>query len=162
MTVKKIVVLGLFGVGKTSLLKKFVDGTFSEEYQVTIGVHILKKELTVNDQMIKLILWDTEGTEHIQSMSQTNFKGTHGFIYMCDVTRPASYKSVENDVEFLKTTYPKSPVVVAANKSDLLEPGSILAHKKKLGFVDVMVSAKEGSNVQRLFEKIAKMTLHIS
>lgn len=158
MKVRKVLVLGLFGVGKTSLLKKFVEGTFSEEYQVTIGVHILKKTVEIKETPVKLILWDTEGVENIQEIRKSYFAGAHGFIYICDVSRPKSYSGIDEDLQYLKEMYPSVPVIVAANKSDLLEPGTIIDRKKEMSFVDFMVSAKEGSNVNRLFEKIAKKT----
>jgi len=157
--VKKIVVLGLFGVGKTSLLKKYVDGIFSEEYQVTIGVHILKKTVEIQGQSVKLILWDTEGTENIDEIRKTYFTGAHGFIYVFDISRPKSYLNVTSDIDFLKSEYQGIPIVVAANKSDLLPAGTITEKKKEMPLVDVMVSAKEGSNVNRLFEKMAKMSV---
>jgi len=157
--VKKIVVLGLFGVGKTSLLKRYVDDTFSEYYQVTIGVHILKKTVQIKEDTIKLILWDTEGTEDVQEIRQTYFSGAHGFIYVCDVTRPKSTINLEKNIHYLRSNYKNIPLLVAANKSDLLPVGTIMDKKKEMPFIDVMVSAKEGSNVNRLFEKMAKLVL---
>ena len=61
------------------------------------------------------------------------------------------------NLDYLKNNYPEVPLIVAANKTDLLEPGTITDKKKELKFVDLMVSAKEGSNVNRLFKKIAQL-----
>ncbi|AZQ43482.1 Rab family GTPase [Nonlabens ponticola] len=157
MKTKKIVVLGLFGVGKTSLLRKYVEGLFSEDYKVTIGVHILKKTVVINDEEIKLILWDTEGTENIDQIRNSYLKGAHGFIYVGDVTRPNSYARVKEDKEYLEKEFDNVPILVALNKTDLLTPGTIKQKAAELDFADFMVSAKEDSNVNRLFEKMAKM-----
>ena len=63
---KKIVLVGHFGVGKSSLIRRFVKNSFSEDYLVTIGVHILKKEIDINNQQVNLIIWDVEGKENIE------------------------------------------------------------------------------------------------
>ena len=72
-TSKKIVLLGHFGVGKTSIIRKFVTNEFSSDYKVTIGVHILKKEVPVtNGEDVSLIIWDLEGTDNIDLIAAAN------------------------------------------------------------------------------------------
>jgi len=156
MVSKKIVIVGHFGVGKTSLIRRFVEDVFSEDYKVTIGVHILKKTLTINNQEISLILWDTEGTDDIEEIRKAYLLGTHGFLFVCDVTRPATYLNIKTQTDYLKNNFNNVPIISIGNKSDLLPKGSISEKKEELDFLDIMVSAKEGNNVQRLFEKMAK------
>lgn len=62
---KKIVILGHFGVGKTSLIRRYVDSAFSEDYLVTVGVHVKKKEIDLHDEKVTLIIWDIEGNTAI-------------------------------------------------------------------------------------------------
>ncbi|MGJ8683294.1 MAG: Rab family GTPase [Nonlabens sp.] len=159
MVSKKIVIVGHFGVGKTSLIRRFVEDVFSEDYKVTIGVHILKKTVEVNEKEINLILWDTEGTDNIEDIRKAYLLGTHGFIFVCDLTRPVTYSNIESQTEYLQTNFNNVPILSIGNKSDLLPKGSISDKKEELSFLDMLVSAKEGNNVQRLFEKIAKMLL---
>lgn len=159
MISKKIVIVGHFGVGKTSLIRRFVEDVFSEDYKVTIGVHILKKTLTVNEEEINLILWDTEGTDEIEEIRKAYLLGTHGFIFVCDVTRPVTYENIEAQINYLQTNFNQVPVLSIGNKSDLLPKGSISEKKEELEFLDMLVSAKEGNNVPRLFEKIAKLLI---
>ena len=67
-TVKKIVLLGHFGVGKTSLVRRYIDSAFSEDYLVTVGVHVKKKDVVVNDEPVTLIIWDIEGNNSIENI----------------------------------------------------------------------------------------------
>lgn len=157
MISKKIVIVGHFGVGKTSLIRRFVEDAFSADYKVTIGVHILKKTVHVNDKEVNLILWDTEGTDDIEEIRKAYLLGTHGFIFVCDVTRPVTYENIESQTNYLKENFNNVPIISIGNKSDLLPKGSISEKKEELAFLDMLVSAKEGNNVQRLFEKIAKL-----
>ncbi len=157
MVSKKIVIVGHFGVGKTSLIRRFVEDIFSEDYKVTIGVHILKKTVEINDKEINLILWDTEGTDDIEEIRKAYLLGTHGFIFVCDLSRPITYKNIESQIDYLKTNFNNVPILSIGNKSDLLPKGSISGKKEEMSFLDMLVSAKEGNNVQRLFEKMAKM-----
>lgn len=159
MISKKVVIVGHFGVGKTSLIRRFVEDVFSEDYKVTIGVHILKKSVSVNEQEVNLILWDTEGTDDIEEIRKAYLLGTHGFIFMCDVTRKSTYQNIESQTNYLKTNFNNVPILCVGNKSDLLPKGSIGDKKEELDFLDMIVSAKEGNNVQRLFEKIAKLLI---
>jgi small GTP-binding protein len=159
MTSKKIVIVGSFGVGKTSLIRRFVDDTFADDYKVTIGVHILKKTVEVQDQQVNLIIWDTEGTDDIEEIRKAYLLGTHGFVYVSDVTRPKTYSLIDEHKEFLKTNFGNVPIITVGNKSDLLPKGSMAQKKEELDFLDLLISAKEGNNVQRLFEKMAKMLL---
>ncbi len=159
MSSKKIVIVGSFGVGKTSLIRRFVDDTFSEDYKVTIGVHILKKTIELQDHSINLIIWDTEGTDEIEEIRTSYLLGTHGFIYVSDVTRPKTYQNIDAHKNYLNKNFGNVPVLTVGNKSDLLPKGSIAQKKEELHFLDLLVSAKEGNNIQRLFEKMAKILM---
>lgn len=159
MTSKKIVIIGSYGVGKTSLIRRFVDDTFADDYKVTIGVHILKKTVELQDQQVNLIIWDTEGTDDIEEIRKAYLLGTHGFVYVTDVTRPKTYSFLNEHKEYLKTNFGDVPVITVGNKSDLLPKGSMAQKKEELDFLDLLISAKQGNNVQRLFEKMAKMLL---
>jgi small GTP-binding protein len=156
MTTKKIVVVGHFGVGKTSLIRRFVENAFSEDYKVTIGVHIMKKVVPLKKKDITLILWDTEGTDNLEDIRKSYLIGTHGFIMVCDITRPVTFKNLDQHKRYLESNFPNTPIFTVGNKSDLLPKGTIGDKKEELKFLEILVSAKEGNNVQRLFEKVAK------
>lgn len=153
---KKIVIVGHFNVGKSSMIRRFVQNIFSDDYLVTIGVHILKKTITVGTENVVLVIWDIEGKEDIQNVRASYLLGTSGFIYVFDPTRIHTYQNLAEEQNFLKKNYPKTPVITVANKSDLIDI-SEFQHKIEIEnmHVDYFASAKTGDNVETIFEKIA-------
>ncbi|WP_452219711.1 Rab family GTPase [Lacinutrix salivirga] len=155
---KKIVLLGHFGVGKSSLIRRFVENTFSDNYKVTIGVHIFKKEVTIpTGEDISLVIWDLEGNDDINNTRPSYLLGTSGFIYVFDVSRPATYKTLTTDIEYIKTNYQKTPLKVVGNKEDLVTKDFIKQNSAIFKpFVDYFTSAKTGKKVDDLFSKLAE------
>src|SRR5690606_7159431 len=85
---KKICMMGAPGVGKTSLVRRFVDSVFSEKYLSTIGVKIDKKSVAVEDTTLNLMLWDLQGEERYQWVRLQYLRGASGYILVADGTRP--------------------------------------------------------------------------
>jgi len=156
---KKIVILGHFGVGKTSLIRRFVKDTFSDNYKVTIGVHITKKVVEIAaDKKISLILWDLEGTDDVLSIRASYLLGTHGLVFVFDVSRPSTFEHLNADLEIVSDKAPDIPVLVVGNKSDLVDKAelNIVVDKNELP-VDFLTSAKTGEFVNELFLKLATL-----
>ena len=153
---KKIVLVGHFGVGKSSLIKRFVQNEFSDNYMVTIGVHISKKIVKINNEELALIIWDIEGKEDLETVRSSYLIGTSGFIYVLDPTRIHTYQNLNAEQKFLKKNYPKIPVITVANKSDLINIEEFQSTISKQDMqVDYFSSAKTGDNVELIFEKLA-------
>lgn len=152
---KKVVLVGHFGVGKSSLIRRFVQNSFSDDYLVTIGVHILKKVVEINNQLTTLVIWDIEGKEDIQKIRTSYLIGTSGFVYVIDPTRIQTYQNLKTELEFIKKNYPKIPVITVSNKSDLIDVEDFkeLLEKDNLK-IDFFASAKTGSNVETIFSKL--------
>ncbi|MFY7740302.1 MAG: Rab family GTPase [Flavobacterium sp.] len=152
---KKVVLVGHFGVGKSSLMRRFVQNTFSDNYIVTIGVHILKKEIKIEELNLTLVIWDIEGKDDIQKVRSSYLLGTSGFIYVIDPTRSQTYERFNEEIDFIKTTYPTSKIVSVANKSDLIdiEEFKKLLEQENIS-IDYFASAKEGIEVENLFQTI--------
>ena len=159
---KKIVVLGHFGVGKTSLIRRFVTDTFSDNYKVTIGVHITKKlvEISVKNK-VSLILWDLEGTDDIASIRDSYLLGTHGLVFVFDVSRPSTFEGLSSDLKIVRDKVPDTPLMVVGNKSDLVDKAElkVVLDKNELS-VDFLTSAKTGELVNELFFKLATLLLN--
>jgi len=155
---KKIVIIGHFGVGKTSLIRRFVENTFSEDYQVTIGVHISKKTIEIPEQeSISLIIWDLEGQDDLKKTRSSYLLGTNGFIYVFDSSKPLTFENLNSELKFLKENYPNVPVKVVGNKMDLVNKTYLAQYSSVFKpLVDFFVSAKTGSRVESLFSKLAK------
>ena len=154
---KKIIVVGHFGVGKTSLIRKFVHNEFSDNYKVTIGVHISKKEVVLKDYgQISLILWDIEGTDNIAEIRSAYLLGTHGVLYIFDVTRPNTFQDYQKHIDHLKKNLPSSKFLVIGNKIDLANEKEIQTELKKAKITyDFLTSAKTGIAVETAFLQMA-------
>jgi small GTP-binding protein len=155
---KKIVLLGHFGVGKSSLIRRFVENTFSEDYKVTIGVHILKKSVEIPEEGkdVSLIIWDLEGNDDITATRLSYLLGTNGFIYVFDVTRPSTYKNLKSDLNFIKDMHKNIPVKVVGNKNDLVTKEFLKQNNDEFGrLTNYYTSAKTGNNVEDLFNTLA-------
>ena len=157
---KKIVLLGHFGVGKTSLVRQFVESAFSEDYLVTVGVHVKKKTVEVDKNEINLIIWDIEGNSSIDKARKSYLLGTHGFIYVFDITRPETYEHISGEIAFLSENYPSIPMCIVGNKADLFTEEFTPDFFKDEHFNQCFfTSAKTGKNVTEIFQEIALQTL---
>ena len=157
---KKIVLLGHFGVGKTSLIRRFIDNDFSEDYLVTLGVHVKKKNLKINNEDFTLIIWDIEGNTSISRARKSYLVGSHGFLYVFDVTRPETFENIKEEMNFLDENYPNIPVCKIGNKSDLIDSEEVREFFRQDDFKDCdFTSAKVGDNVENVFLKISKLTM---
>lgn len=156
---KKIIVLGHFGVGKTSLIRRFVTDTFSDNYKVTIGVHITKKVVEISvDKTMSLILWDLEGTDDIESIRKAYLLGTHGAVFVFDVSRPSTFQGLNDNLKIVAEKMPDVPLMVVGNKADLVEESeSKKLLEENVISVDFLTSAKTGSAVNELFLKLATL-----
>lgn len=84
---KKVCVVGEFGVGKTSLISRYVDSIFSEKYQTTVGVKIDKKLCHVGESQVNLIIWDLAGESPLRTLKPAQIRGASGFLLVADGTR---------------------------------------------------------------------------
>ncbi|WP_448336788.1 Rab family GTPase [Chloroflexus aurantiacus] len=115
----KICLLGEFSVGKTSLIRRFVEGVFDERYLSTLGVKINRHTLHIDQTEINLIIWDTAGGEKFDQVVQNYYRGAAGAILVCDVTRPETLSALHEYATAFHSASPHTPFVIAANKIDL-------------------------------------------
>jgi len=155
---KKVVLLGHFGVGKTSLFRRFIDNEFSEDYKVTLGVQIKKKVIEMPDgRELSMIIWDTEGHSDIEDTRKSYLLGSNAFIYVFDLTRIDTYKDLNKDLAYLTKNHPKVKIKVIGNKLDLVNEKETITKFKELNIVvDCLTSAKTNKNVQDFFLDLAK------
>lgn len=157
--VKKIILTGHFGVGKTSLVQKFVHQKFSEIYMTTIGVKIDKKVVDCEGIQVKLMIWDLAGESTARKVPTKYFGGAHGLFYVFDLTREETYKNIDDDLFELQKLLSNQPFIVLANKSDLVEDTFIENLSKELTVPFKITSAKTGENVEDAFLALAAQTL---
>jgi small GTP-binding protein len=164
----KIIVIGDPAIGKTSLIRKFVKDQFEIDYIPTVGVNISKQpvELTINgrDLHINLMIWDLAGQPQFHLLHKVYYNGANGIILAFDLTRSYTFMNVKNWFgEIVKYGLSDKPIVLVGNKADLPEKRVVSeAHiehmKEQLGIQAYLeTSAKEGENVDQLFNDIAQM-----
>jgi small GTP-binding protein len=161
---KKIVILGHFGVGKTSLIRRFVKDSFSDNYKVTIGVHITKKVVELSaDETISLIIWDLEGTDEVQMIRDAYLLGTHGVVFVFDVSRPSTFQNINEDLKIVAEKTPNTPLIVVGNKIDLVInnelQGLLIENNIEANY---LTSAKTGESVNEMFTHLASLLNDIS
>lgn len=153
---KKIVLVGHFNVGKSSMIRRYVQDIFSDDYLVTIGVHILKKTISIESKEFTLVIWDIEGKEAVNTVRESYLLGTSGFIYVIDPTRIHTYENLGDELKFLNKKYPKIPIIIVCNKADLINIEDFRAKLKQLGLsFDFETSAKTGHNIENIFQNLA-------
>lgn len=158
---RKVCLLGDFGVGKTSLVQRYVAQAFSEKYLTTVGVKIDSKRIAIdNNRPIKLVIWDLAGSGSLDSVKGTYLRGSAGFILVADGTRASTVEAARALKDEAIRILGKVPFVCFVNKSDLHglwevgeEPFADIGGEP---VATLMTSAKLGTNVETGFEKIAR------
>ena len=173
----KIIVLGDSGVGKTSLINRYVNKKFSSQYRTTIGADFMTKELLIDNKLLMMQIWDTAGQERFNSLGVAFYRGADGCILVFDLTNIDSYKSIElRKDEFLiqscQQEPEKFPFILIGNKLDLAnETGRAISERKieelnnlqygnLLNFKYFETSAKLGMEVDRSFYELGKMCIN--
>ncbi len=154
---KKICLLGGFGVGKTSLVSRFVHSIFSDKYLTTLGVKIEKKSVNLDGGNVDLIIWDIHGEDDFQKINVSYLRGSAGYLLVVDGTRRTSLDAALSLHDTAQRTIGKVPFILAINKSDLadrweIEPSAL----EQLGFPVVKTSAKTGAEVEETFATLAR------
>lgn len=156
----KTVIVGEGGVGKTSLILRFVNDAFKDNYIPTLGVNFMIKDLFDN---IRLIIWDIGGQNVWKAKLPLYLKGADGAIIIFDLTRPHTFNAVETWISKIREIVQQDlPFIIVGNKNDLAQDRKIspkevekfLKHKKVSMYYES--SAKTGQNVNEFFEQIAQ------
>jgi small GTP-binding protein len=160
MLQKKICMLGSFSVGKTSLVKRFVESIFSDRYLTSVGVKIDKKVISSGGEEITLMLWDIYGEDDYQKIRMSYLRGAHGYLLVADGTRGETLDVALAILQEAEKNFGPIPYVVAINKSDLLSEWEITSEREAeiaaRGCTVMRTSAKTGEGVEQLFESLTK------
>ena len=155
--------LGASGVGKTSLIRRFVQSIYSEKYHTTIGVKIDKKTLLVEDEEVTFLLWDLQGEDETFKIRPSFLRGASGFLLVIDLTRHETLVTAFSIQKMVEREIGNLPFVVLLNKNDLTENIEItdeeIADLKNYDWQILRTSAKSGEHVEDAFQTLARMTL---
>jgi small GTP-binding protein len=154
---KKICLLGGFGVGKTSLVSRYVHSIFSDKYLTTLGVKIEKKPVTVDDRGVELIIWDLHGEDGFQKVNMSYVRGASGYLLVADGTRRHSIDTAFGLHAAAQRAIGKVPFILAVNKADLADSWEIDPNGlERFGVPVVRTSAKSGEQVEDTFAALAR------
>jgi small GTP-binding protein len=161
MLQKKICLLGAFGVGKTSLVRRYVDTIFSDAYLTTVGVKIDKKVLSVGSEEMALILWDIAGEDDVAAVRVSYLRGAAGYLLVVDGTRPETLETAASIQKRIGAELGAIPFFVLLNKSDLQEDWAIAQDRIEVleaaGWTFRRTSAKTGAAVEETFQELAAL-----
>lgn len=163
MIQKKICMVGAFGVGKTSLVARFVDCSFSDKYHTTVGVKVDKKIVSVDGQDVMLILWDLAGEDALTQVRPAHLRGTSGYILVADGCRRSTLDIAFSLQQRAEEAAGKVPFVLVVNKADLQDAWEIkdadMSQWSSHGWPLIVASAKTGDAVEQLFHELASRML---
>ena len=155
-------IIGESLVGKTALITRYTNNSFSGTYLTIVGIDFQTKLLNINDKTIKVELWDTAGQERFRNIAKNYFQSSDGFLIVYDITSKSSFEKLSFWNEQVNLNAPENTkYIIVGNKKDLeekrevkIEEGENFAKENKVKFYET--SAKDGSNVNEVFELLAK------
>jgi len=165
---KKICLLGMFGVGKTSLIRRYVNDCFDDSYLSTIGVKVSQKLLPAIEKspgkmvQLSLMIWDIEGFEKDSLLHKNYYVGATGAILVADLTRKETITDLDEILSTFLKISPNSKFIFVGNKIDIYENNFQTKEElKKLAKqhnAEVLFSsAKTGKNVEQSFLKLGEL-----
>ena len=161
----KILTIGESGVGKTCVLRRFVENKFLKNHLATIGIDFKTKTLNLNNQEIKLKIWDTAGQERFRNITTQYYKGADGIVLVYDVTDEASYEKIRDWMDQILSNTQQEDIglVLLGNKCDMEprnvteEMGKKMAEELKVNYFET--SALTGQGIKEAFEKLTRVIM---
>ena len=160
MLQNKICMLGGFGVGKTSLVSRFVSSIFSDAYLTTVGVKIDKKKVSLDSGEMTLMLWDIYGQDEFQTVRDSYLRGATGYLLVADGTRYSTLDTAVALQKHAESVIGRVPFLLLLNKRDLDREWQVdketLVTLADQGWRVVKTSAKTGEGVEDAFTTLAR------
>ena len=161
----KYIIIGDSFVGKSKILLRYTNNTYNENFVITIGAEFGAKTIIIDEQEIRIQIWDTAGMENFKSITRSYYKNSICALIVYDISNKDSFKNVLNWIEDCKVFSPKNILLVLiGNKSDLndkrqvsIEEGKKVADENNMIFFET--SAKDNVNINEVFLKSAQKIL---
>ena len=161
----KICLLGEANVGKTSLVYRFIENKFRDNYKSTLGVNLLKKDLTIEDYGgVAATIWDLGGQESFRSLRKLYLEGANGALVIFDWTQKESFLKLDSWIQDFRLERENEPILLIGNKDDLKDKEKVSKNEakdfaKRYGLDFLSTSAKTGLNVEEAFNAVTKTIL---
>ena len=165
----KIIIFGDAGCGKTTLTQRFLTNLFVSDQTMTIGVDFEVKSLSVDEQKVKLQIWDFGGEERFRFLLPTYVRGARGGLFLYDITNFSSIAHIDDWLSVIRKEIRAEdifPIIVVGGKADLVESREVssaegikIAKSRNVnGFIET--SSKTGENVEKTFEALTRLMLN--
>ena len=161
----KLILIGNSGVGKSSILNRYMNKVFEESYKCTIGVDFLMKSIEINGKTVKLQLWDTAGQEKYKCMVSSYYRGANVALVVFDITNHDSFDSLPLWIEnYYKNGPDQKNIILIGNKKDMVEERQVTQEEAELfsqtnNMIYFETSAKDGDNIDYVFTYAAEKLL---
>ncbi|MEL6494937.1 MAG: Rab family GTPase [Cyanobacteria bacterium J06623_7] len=163
---KKICLLGDFNVGKTSLVRRFIEDKFSDRYLSTVGVKVSRKSVEIRTELeiswLNFLVWDLEGNTKFKSITPSYLKGASGSIIVADLSRSDTLKNLNQHLKLFFEINPQGKAIIALNKADLIPAeklAKLVENYQSRNFSKILgiyaTSAKTGEFVNEMFQSLA-------
>ena len=157
---KKICMLGSFAVGKTSLVRRYVESIYSDVYQTTVGVKVDRKLVRMESTELNMVIWDLYGEDEFQKMKWSFLRGSAGYLLVGDGTRRATLDKAFLLEQRAREEVGEIPFVFVVNKNDLIEDWKfdtgLESQFASKNWTVLRSSAKTGENVEEAFTQLAR------
>ncbi len=155
----KLLVLGDGGVGKTTLIHRFLTGEYLDQ-RMTVGAGFATRDIQINGDTITLTIWDFAGEERFRFILPRYCLGSHGCILAFDLSRPATFHHLDEWLGVVRKKTDNIPILLVGTKCDIVmtiqeKADEYVANHSLSGFLST--SSKEGVNVDEVFELIAHL-----
>ena len=169
----KIILLGDSGVGKTAIINRYCKELFDEDLDPTVGMNYQQKFITINNELVKLAIWDTAGQEKYRTLTRQFYRNVDGAILVYDISDKSTLTNLEEIwiPELKENAQTAMQMILVGNKSDLkndpeyadkivkTEEGMNIARKNATLFVEA--SAKFSEGVQNAFEELVQRLIQM-
>ncbi|CAK9797963.1 Ras-related protein Rab-23 [Anthophora quadrimaculata] len=161
----KVVIVGNGAVGKSSMIQRFCKGTYTRDYKKTIGVDFLEREIEVDGEDVRLMLWDTAGQEEFDAITAAYYRGAHACVLAYSATDRDSFDAIPSWKLKVENECGEIPTVLVQNKMDLvdqcvIDPDEAERLGRALGCKLLRTSVKEDVGVMSVFRHLASRCLH--
>ncbi len=166
----KVILMGESAVGKTSLIRRYVDRCFEGEYLTTLGAAVSKRIESValeggGTAEVRLLVWDVVGQRgYMELLREVYFPGAQGALAVFDLTRWETLEGLRNWIEVAQKEVPAAPIIVLGNKADMVDRWAVtneeaVAFCEALGLPYLPTSARTGLNVDEVFKRLSREAL---
>ena len=163
----KVVLIGDSGVGKSSIISRYIGGIFVDSIDSTISSSFSQKEYEANGKKVRLNIWDTAGQEKFRSIGRNFYKDAYIILMVYDITNKQSFEDLKSvwypEIQQFGEKY--KIIAIVGNKSDRYEEENVSeselnSFSKDLGGTNFLVSAKNGNGIELMFKILAEMFLN--